>query len=81
MVYSKLKRKNTNKDMAIQDEMLKMITKEIDDTISSGNEKVLVNVTKAKEVAKLLTSLSTDKAEATSLVNQYIAQIKLICKS
>ncbi len=67
--------------MAIQDEMLKMITKEIDDTISSGNEKVLVNVTKAKEVAKLLTNLSTDKAEATSLVNQYIAQIKLICKS
>ena len=81
MVYSKLKRNNTNKDMAIQDEMLKMITKEIDDTISSGNEKVLVNVTKAKEVAKLLTNLSTDKAEATSLVNQYIAQIKLICKS
>ena len=27
------------------------------------------------------TSLSTDRAEASSLVNQYIAQIKIICNS
>jgi len=67
--------------MAIQDQMLKMIVDEIDKTISSGKEKVVVNEAKAKDVAKVLTSLSTEKAEATTLVNQYIAQIKLICKS
>lgn len=67
--------------MAIQDQMLKMIVDEIDKTISSGQEKVVVNEAKAKDVAKVLTSLSTEKAEATTLVNQYIAQIKLICKS
>lgn len=67
--------------MAIQDQMLKMIVDEIDKTISSGQEKVVVNEARAKDVAKVLTSLSTEKAEATTLVNQYIAQIKLICKS
>lgn len=67
--------------MAIQDQMLKMIVDEIDKTISSGQEKVIVNEARTKDVAKVLTSLSTEKAEAATLVNQYIAQIKLICKS
>lgn len=67
--------------MAIQDEMYKLIEDEIDVTVEAGKEKVLVNKDKAKKVAKLLTSLSTDKAEANNLVNQYIAQIKLICNS
>lgn len=67
--------------MAIQDEMYKLIEDEIDVTVETGKEKVLVNKDKAKKVAKLLTSLSTDKAEANNLVNQYIAQIKIICNS
>jgi len=67
--------------MAIQDQMLKMIVEEIDNTISSGQEKVIVNETKAKEVAKVLTNLSTERSEAATLVNQYIGQLKLICKS
>lgn len=67
--------------MAIQDEMFKLIEDEIDVTVETGKEKVLVNKDKAKKVAKLLTSLSTDKAEANNLVNQYIAQIKIICNS
>ena len=67
--------------MAIEDEMFRLIEEEIDDTISNGKEKVLVNEEKAKKVARLLTGLSTDKAEANTLVNQYIAQIKIICNS
>lgn len=67
--------------MAIEDEMFRLIEEEIDDTISNGKEKVLVNEEKAKKVARLLTGLSTDKGEANTLVNQYIAQIKIICNS
>ena len=67
--------------MAIQDEMYKLIVDELNKTVDAGKEKVLVDIKKAKEVAKLLTSLSTDPAEASSLVNQYIAQIKIICNS
>lgn len=67
--------------MAIEDEMFRLIEEEINDTISNGKEKVLVNEEKAKKVARLLTGLSTDKAEANTLVNQYIAQIKIICNS
>ena len=67
--------------MAIQDEMYKLIVDELNKTVDAGKEKVLVDIKKAKEVAKLLTSLSTDRAEARSLVNQYIAQIKIICNS
>lgn len=67
--------------MAIQDEMYKAIEKEISLTIDEGREKVIVNTEKAKEVAKMLTSLSTDPAEAGTLTNQYIANIKNICNS
>ncbi len=67
--------------MAIQDEMYKMIQQEIDLVVKEGREKVLVDVEKAKKVAKMLTELSVDKAEADSLMNQYIANIKNICKS
>lgn len=67
--------------MAIEDEMFRLIEEEIDNTISNGKEKVLVDEEKAKKVARLLTGLSTDKGEANTLVNQYIAQIKIICNS
>ena len=67
--------------MAIQDEMYKLIVDELNKTVDAGKEKVLVDIKKAKEVAKLLTSLSTDRAEASSLVNKYIAQIKISCNS
>lgn len=65
--------------MAIQDEMYKAIEKEIDQTVESGTEKVSVNFEKAKEVAKMLTDLSTSVGDA--LTNQYIANIKNICNS
>ena len=67
--------------MAIQDEMYKLIVDELNKTVDAGKEKVLVDIKKAKEDAKLLTSLSTDRAAASSLVNQHIAQIKIICNS
>ena len=63
--------------MAIQDEMYKAIEKEIE----SGAEKVTVNFEKAKEVAKMLTELSTSVGDADALTNQYIANIKNICNS
>ncbi len=65
--------------MAIQDEMYKAIEQEIDETIESGNEKITVDFNKAKEVAKMLTDLSTDSGDADALTNQYIANIKNIC--
>lgn len=65
--------------MAIQDEMFKLIEKEIADTIKNGKELRVVNLEKAKEVARMLTSLSIDSNEAENLVNQYIANIKNIC--
>ena len=64
--------------MAIQDEMYKAIEKE---TVESGAEKVTVNFDKAKEVAKMLTDLSTSVGDADALTNQYIANIKNICNS
>lgn len=67
--------------MVIQDVMYKMIEKEIDQEVRDGREKVLVNISKAKLVAKMLTDLSVDKAESDSLVNQYMANIKIICNS
>lgn len=67
--------------MAIQDEMFKLIEQEINQTIEAGKERVLVNNEKAKQVARMLTSLSTDMADAESLTNQYIANIKNICNS
>ena len=67
--------------MTIQDEMYKMIEQEIDLVVKEEREKVLVDIGKAKKVAKMLTELSVDKSEADSLVNQYMANIKNICNS
>ena len=67
--------------MAIQDERYKMIEQEIDLVVKEEREKVLVDIGKAKKVAKMLTELSVDKSEADSLVNQYMANIKNICNS
>lgn len=67
--------------MTIQDEMYRMIEQEIDLAVKEGREKVLVDIDKAKLVAKMLTQLSIDKSEAESLVNQYMANIKNICNS
>jgi hypothetical protein len=67
--------------MAIQDEMYKMIEQEIDLVVKEEREKVLVDIGKAKKIAKMLTELSVDKSEADSLVNQYMANIKNICNS
>ena len=61
--------------------MYKMIEQEIDQEVRDGREKVLVNISKAKLVARMLTDLSVDKAESDSLVNQYMANIKIICNS
>jgi ribosomal protein L1 len=67
--------------MAIQDEMYKLIEQEINQTIEAGKEVRTVNYDKAKEVARRLTSLSTDTSDADTLINQYIANIKNICNS
>lgn len=67
--------------MAIQDEMYKMIAQEIDLVVKEEREKVIVDIKKAKKVAKMLTELSVEKTEAESLVNQYMANIKNICNS
>lgn len=67
--------------MAIQNEMYKAIEKEIDQAIESGNEKITVDFDKAKEVAKMLTDLSTNAADADALTNQYIANIKNTCNN
>jgi len=67
--------------MAIQDEMYKMIENEINQTIEDGREKVLVDIKKAKAVAKMLSSLSVENIDSEGLYNEYIAKIKIICKS
>lgn len=67
--------------MAIQDEMYKMIEQEIELVVKEGREKVLVDIDRAKLVAKMLTELSVEKTEADSLVNQYMANIKNICNT
>lgn len=65
----------------IQDEMYKAIEKEINQTIENDSGKIVVDYNKAKKVAKMLTDLSMDKADAESLTNQYIAGIKNICNN
>lgn len=65
--------------MAIQEEMFKDIVTEIDATVAADKQKIYVNVSKAKEVAKMLTDLSVDPSDAETLTNQYIARIKYIC--
>ncbi len=66
--------------MSIQEEMYKAIESEIDKTVAAGKEKVIVNNEKAKKVARMLTALSVNDADAELLVNQYISNIKSICK-
>ncbi len=67
--------------MAIQDEMYKMIEKEINQTVAEDRQNIIVDYDKAKIVAKMLTELSTERENADSLVNQYMAQIKNICRN
>ena len=66
--------------MAIQDEMYKKIEQEIDSLIDRDKFNLVGKENKAKMVAKMLTELSVDPQDADNLVNQYIAQIKNICK-
>lgn len=65
--------------MAIQDEMYKMIVKEINQAKEDGKLNDL-DVEKVKQVAKMLTDLSTDRSEAERLIKQYISNIKNICE-
>jgi hypothetical protein len=65
--------------MAIQDEMYRMIESEINRLMEEGKEIRNVDDDKAKKVAKMLVSLSTEKRDPENLVNQYIANIKSIC--
>lgn len=66
--------------MAIQDEMYRKIVQEINYLIESDKFNLVDKERKVKDVAKMLTELSVSPSEADSLVNQYIAQIKNICK-
>lgn len=66
--------------MAIQDEMYKRIEKEINSLIKEDKFNLVGKEDKAKRVAKMLTELSVDPQDAKNLVNQYIAQIKNICR-
>jgi hypothetical protein len=67
--------------MAIQDEMYRLIEQEINQTVSADKQVRIVNYEKAKQIARVLTSLSTDPSEADSLTNEYIVNIKNICNS
>ena len=66
--------------MAIQDEMYKRIEQEINTLIKADKFDLVGKEDKAKNVAKMLTELSVDPQDAKNLVNQYIAQIKNICR-
>ena len=66
--------------MAIQDEMYKRIEQEINSLIEADKFNLVGKEDKAKNVAKMLTELSVDPQDAKNLVNQYIAQIKNICR-
>ena len=66
--------------MAIQDEMYKKIEQEINSLIEADKFNLVGKEDNAKLVAKMLTELSVDPRDADNLVNQYIAQIKNICK-
>ena len=79
--YLKKKKSNIiNITMSIQTEMYKAIETEIERTVAAGKEKVIVNNDKAMKVARMLTELSVSKSDSDSLVNQYISNIKNICK-
>lgn len=66
--------------MVIQDEMYKRIEQEINSLIKANKFNLVGKEDKAKSVAKMLTELSVDPQDAKNLVNQYIAQIKNICR-
>lgn len=67
--------------MAMKDEMYKKIVQEINEGILQGKINLYGKETKLRDVAKMLTELSVDEnREADTLVNQYIANIKNICK-
>jgi len=66
--------------MAIQDEMYKKIEQEINALIDADKFYLVGKEDKVKMVAKMLTELSVGPQDADNLVNQYIAQIKTICK-
>lgn len=66
--------------MAIQDEMYKRIEQEINSLIKADKFNLVGKEDKAKNVAKMLTELSVEPQDAKNLVNQYIAQIKNICR-
>lgn len=83
ITIASLKKKKNNIisiTMSIQTEMFKAIETEIDKTVAAGKEKVIVDNDKAKKVARMLTELSVSKSDADTLVNQYISNIKNICK-
>lgn len=66
--------------MAIQDEMYKKIEQEIDYLIDTDKFNLVGKEDKVKNVARMLTELSVNPQDADNLVNQYIAQIKNICR-
>ncbi len=83
ITIASLKKKKNNIisiTMSIQTEMFKAIETEIDKTVATGKEKVIVDNDKAKRVARMLTELSVSKSDADTLVNQYISGIKNICR-
>ena len=66
--------------MAIQDEIYKQIEQEINSLIVADKFNLVGKEKEAKKVAEMLAGLSVDLRDADNLVNQYIAQIKIICK-
>lgn len=65
--------------MAIQDEMYRLIEKEISKTVEKDKHVLILDYEKAKQVALMLTYLSTESRDADELINQYIVNIKNIC--
>ncbi len=66
--------------MAIQNEMYKDIVNEIDVELHKEGAPILDRV-KTESAAKMLTDLSVESSDPESLTNQYIANIRNICKS
>lgn len=67
--------------MAMKDNMYKKIVQEIDENVEVGKFDISGKEAKLKSVAKMLTELSVDETrDADILVNQYIANIKNLCK-
>lgn len=60
--------------------MYKKIEQEIDYLIDTDKFNLVGKEDKVKNVARMLTELSVNPQDADNLVNQYIAQIKNICR-